>query len=121
MSDVVDCSKILDQIQQQCRLEGRQPTGKDYIGVISFLQQTNAHLQQANVQLLHNNSHFQHDNTCLLLKNNQLIEANGILEVKCTHLLEDTKISQEILLSKHLEVISMHIYVDFSSIPYLLR
>ena len=114
MSNSVNYSDIIAQIQQRCRIEGRQPTLEDYNDVISFLQQTSLHFQQENAQLQLKNSH-------LLQHYTHLMQANEICKVKCTHLSEDNKISQEILLRKHLEVIfSTFVYImEFFHILYV--
>ena len=99
MSISVDCSDIITQVKQQCKLEGREPTGEEYDFVISCLQQVNVQLQQASVQL-------QKDN-------NELAHKNETLDSKFALSLQDNENSLELLHNKHLEVSSVITHVVF--------
>ena len=97
MSISVDCSDIITQVDQQCRLEGRQPTQEEYNFIISYLQQTNVHLQQTIMQL-------QQDK-------NELARKNETLDSKFVLSLQDKEKSLELLPNEHLEVSSVITHV----------
>ena len=93
MSISVDCSEIIDQLNQQCGLECRQPTRQEYEFVISSLQQVNLQLQEAIMQL-------QQDK-------NELAHNNEILDSKCAQLSQDSQNSLELLRKEHLKVVQL--------------
>ena len=91
MSISQDCSEIIAQVQEKCRLEGRHPTGEEYNFIISCLQQANVQLYQAVIQLQQHHT--------------ELVQINETLDSKCTRFSQDRDISQELLRNKHLEVV----------------
>ena len=97
MSISVDCSEIIAQVIQRCRLECRQPTGEEYEIIISCLQQANGQLQQTIMQL-------QQDR-------NELACKNEILDSKCALSVQDSQKSLELLRHKHLEVVHVCLFL----------
>ena len=91
MSISVDCSEIIAQVDQQCRLEGRQPAQEEYNLIISCLRQVNVELQQTIMQLQQDKNELEHQ--------------NQTLNSRCALFSQNRESSLELLRNKHLEVV----------------